>query len=180
MIRFLFGQGWMIAWHLAFYVVLLLGAVLPTVAFMPLKQPGEKPDTPSLGSFAFVMMIAATMGLLTLADTAALAAMARGPWFHRLVVAIGAGTLVGVGMYFPAVHLATQQNRPAMLLLAACIAALAIANLVLLHLARGAASEPLSLHLPWPLLVVFTLLSLPVFVGIALLPLTLVMPFLKR
>lgn len=85
MLRFFFGQGWMIGWHLGLYFILLIGVVLPLVAFFPLKSAGEKPDLASPGSFGLVMVIVCAAGLVTLVDSILLCSVARGPWFHKTV-----------------------------------------------------------------------------------------------
>ena len=178
MVRFLFGQGWMILWHLAFYGLLLIGVILPMLAFLPLKKPGEAPDTASLGSFGMVILIVSALTMVTFVDLMILGAVARGPWLHKAALVIGTSTAVACAAYGAAYLLAMRQNLPAMMLMAAFAVVLVVANLFVLHIARR--TEAVSLQMPLPLLVIMVMLSLPIVIVILLVPIGLILERFQR
>ena len=68
MLRFLFGRVPWVVWYIVMWSALVISVLLPTLAFLPLKKPGEKPDTPSLGSVFFVLLMAGVLGVVTLVN----------------------------------------------------------------------------------------------------------------
>lgn len=113
MVRFFFGSGWWIAWHVAMYaaIVLLVGLTLAIFA-TDLRPAGAKPDTPSPASF-MVFFIALTMALITLVNSILLVCLVGWPWYADalFVLAATAATLVIGGILNN--HLALDQGRPA-------------------------------------------------------------------
>jgi hypothetical protein len=66
--RFLFGAGWWIPWHLAFYAVVLVCVVLTLGIFgQALKAPGQKPDYANVAYAGIV--VAGNLVLMWLART---------------------------------------------------------------------------------------------------------------
>lgn len=174
MIRFFFGHGWMVAWHVGLLLTLLLGVGIPLISMLPLKAPGQTPDTPSVGSFGVVFSIAATTALITAADCALLSVMLPGPWFHKLVLTIGFPTLIAGLIYWPAVMLAEKQSLPMMLLVLAGVVVVVVVNLMMLRYAAASAGTE-SLRFSVPVLIVLSLLSVPLAAGILLIPLGLIL-----
>lgn len=161
MLQFLFGRGWWITWYVCFWLVVMLGLLLPTLAFLPLKRAGEKPDTASLGSVAMVMFMAVALGLATLLGVGLFGRIVAVHWFHKLTAAMAFGTVLGVIAYFPAVHLATVQKLPALLLWAGYAAAVVAGNLVLLWYAQTRAPGSMHWHMPWYVAALLFLVALP-------------------
>lgn len=113
MIRFLFGHGWWIAWHVAFYAILLffVGFILAIFA-TELRAAGAKPNTPSPGS-AIIFFVALTLAVLTFINAVLLVCFVGWPWYLDVlfVIAITAATLFLCGMLNN--HLATDQGHAA-------------------------------------------------------------------
>jgi uncharacterized membrane-anchored protein len=126
------------------WAALVVGVLLPTLAFLPLKKPGEKPDTPSLGSVFFVLWMAGALAVVTLVNAGVFARALNANWVYKVLLVIVAGSAVAVGAYYVAAALATDQNRRAMSLWATAAALIVAANLWLLWfgLSRPPASVP--------------------------------------
>jgi hypothetical protein len=156
MLRFLFGRGPWITWYVVMWAALLIGVLLPTLAFLPLKKPGEKPDTPSLGSVFFVLWMAGALAVVTLVNTGVFARALQAHWFYKTLIVVVAGTVVAVGAYYVAAAMATEQNRRAMFFWAVAAALIVAGNLWLLWF--GLSRPPRSVPAPgqtvvWVLLI---------------------------
>jgi hypothetical protein len=94
-----------------------------------LKRPGEKPDTPSLGSVFFVVFMAGVLALVTLVNAGVFTRALQAHWVYKALLVLLAGTAVAVAAYWAAATMATDQNRRAMTLWAFTAVALVVANL---------------------------------------------------
>ena len=156
MLRFLFGRGPWVVWYIVMWSALVIGVLLPTLAFLPLKKPGEKPDTPSLGSVFFVLFMAGVLAVVTLVNAGVFTRALQAHWIYKGLVILLAGTVVAVAAYWVAATMATDQNRRAMLVWAIAAVALVVANLWLAWF--GLTRPPHSVNAPgqtlvWVLLV---------------------------
>src|SRR4029079_1687883 len=80
-LRFFFGHGWWILWHVSFYLILLISVVMILEIFgQELKRAGEPPDAPSPGSF-MVFMIGVGLAFVTLVDASIFAAKLQTAWY---------------------------------------------------------------------------------------------------
>ena len=139
MLRFLFGRGPWVVWYIVMWAALVVGVLLPTLAFLPLKKPGEKPDTPSLGSVFFVVFMAGVLAVVTLVNAGLFARVLQANWVYKALLVLLAGTMVAVGAYWVAATMATDQSRRAMSVWAITAVALVAANL---WLARFGLTRP--------------------------------------
>ena len=159
---FFFGRGWILAWQIVLYAVIVLLVLAPSLGALPLKTRGMKPDPASLGSFGFVMI--QTLGVLVATiGTASIAARSldASGWVKILLVCAASTVLAGVTMYL-STALFTSQGPPAMA--AFLIWALAITAGYLWAMAWSGAriAAPLTLR-PGALgFIVLGLLSLPI------------------
>lgn len=136
-IRFLFGHGWWILWHLSFYLVLLVSVVLVLLMFgQELKQRGQQPDTPSPGSF-LVFMVGSGLALVTLVNASIFAARTDTTWYWRAAVIVALPALVCVLTLPLNSRLATEQSRPVFWANVCAALAITVGNLSLLWLANG-------------------------------------------
>ena len=112
--RFLFGSGWWICWYLAFYAAILLFVVLILLMFaQEVKPAGQAPNTPSPGSI-MVVMIALTLGLLTLVNAILFVNLLSAAWYVQvLIVLLVTAAVTAIGM-FVNIRLATAQSYPAL------------------------------------------------------------------
>jgi hypothetical protein len=136
LMRFLFGAGWWIPWHLAFYAVVLVCVVLTLVMFgQELKAPGQKPDTLSPGSI-LVFMIALGLAGLTLVNAALFSLTLAASWpMKTLAVVALTGIVLAVGL--PLNYRLAAEQSPTCLYANVAYALIAIiGNLVLMWLAR--------------------------------------------
>src|SRR5688572_3519364 len=93
-VRFLFGHGWWVVWHVAFYLILLISVVMILAIFATeLKPAGEKPATPSPGSL-MVVLVAIGLGFVTLIDVLMLGPALNTSWFVKFLAAAAAGVVV--------------------------------------------------------------------------------------
>lgn len=132
MVRFLFGSGWWIAWHSAFYLAILLFAGLILAIFATeLRPSGVKPNLPSPGSF-LVFMIALTMAGLTLVNASLFVFHIHWPWYADILFVLGtvAGTFVIGGVLNN--YLAVDQGYPAFWLNVGYVVLSALGNLVMM------------------------------------------------
>ena len=129
MLRFLFGRGAWVTWYVVMYVVLVVGVLLPTLMFLPLKKPGEKPDTPSLGSVFVVVWMAGALAVVTLVNTGIVARVLQANLIYKGLLAVALATGVAVAAYHVAALLATDQSRRAMTLWCLAAGALVLGNL---------------------------------------------------
>lgn len=113
MIRFFFGSGWWIAWHLAFYasIVFFVGMILAMFA-TELRASGAKPNTPSPASF-LVFLIALTMATLTLINASVLVFQVGWPWYADVLFIVGTVAVTAVVGGVLNNHLALDQGRAA-------------------------------------------------------------------
>jgi hypothetical protein len=112
-LRFFFGHGWWILWHVCFYLILLISVVMILAIFgQELKRSGETPDTPSPGSF-MVVMIGLGLALVTLVDASIFAARLQTMWYWRVALIIGLPLIVCVISFPFNLALATRQSYPA-------------------------------------------------------------------
>ena len=136
-IRFLFGQGWWILWHLSFYFILLVSVVMILLIFgQELKRVGEQPDTPSPGS-ALVFMVGLGLAFVTLVDASILAVRMDAAWYWRVAMVVGLTALVCVVSFPLNTRLATQQRHAAFWANVAVALAVTAGNLALLWCANG-------------------------------------------
>lgn len=95
LVRFFFGTGGWIAWHVLFLLAVGIGVLLPLAALCgdALKQP---PPAASLGTVGCVMLVALVLGATT--PVAAGTALGAAGWNGALVavLALGAGAAVAV------------------------------------------------------------------------------------
>ncbi|MBA3274074.1 MAG: hypothetical protein H0T11_09415 [Chthoniobacterales bacterium] len=132
LLRFLFGHGWWIAWHLGFWIILLLSVGLTLLIFgLELKPAGVQSDTPSPGSF-MVVMIGLGLALVTLIDASILAGVRPWPWYGRVAMILGLPLLVGIVSFPLNFALATDQHRPIWWANVAVSAAVIVLNLWML------------------------------------------------
>jgi hypothetical protein len=97
-VRFIFGHGWWIVWHICFYLILLLTVGLALLMFgQDLKRPGQKPDLPSPASI-MVLLIAIGLGFVTLVDLLIFARVVAMPGWVKAVAAILIAAAVVGGM----------------------------------------------------------------------------------
>lgn len=134
--RVLFGSGWWIAWHLAFYAGVLLFVVFTLVIFaQDMKAPGQKPDTMSPGSI-LVFMIVIGLAALTLVNgvLVTLVVAARGHVKALIVLALLTVVVAaGIPLNY---RLASEQSRTFLYANIAYAAIVTAGNLVLMWLAR--------------------------------------------
>ena len=136
-LRFLFGHGWWILWHISFYVILLISVVLTLAIFgQELKRPGEPRDTPSPGSI-MVFMIGLGLALVTLVDASIFATHIRTTWYWRTAIIIGLPLLVCLTSFPLNMMLATRQSHPAFWANVTMSAMVTLGNLWLLRIANG-------------------------------------------
>lgn len=136
-LRFLFGHGWWILWHVSFYLILLISVVLILAIFgQELKRAGQPPDTPSPGSF-LVVMIGCGLALVTLVDASIFAAKVPIAWHWRVALIIGLPLGVCLVSFPLNLALATRQNHPAFWANVAVAASVILGNLWLLWSANG-------------------------------------------
>jgi hypothetical protein len=111
---FFFGRGWILAWQIVLYLLMLLFVFAPSLGALPLKTRGMKPDPASLGSFGFVMIQAVGVFVATL-GTAWIAArgLDASGWVKFLLVCAATTVLTGVTLYLSSA-LFTTQGPPAM------------------------------------------------------------------
>ena len=134
--RFLFGAGWWILWHLAFYAVVLVCVVLTLAIFgQDLKAPGQKPDTMSPGSI-LVFMIALGLASLTLVNAALFSLALAASWPIKALATVAiTGIVLGVGLPLN-YRLASEQSTTCLYANAAYAGIVVVGNLVLMWLAR--------------------------------------------
>lgn len=96
-LRFFFGHGWWILWYLAFHLMMLIGVVMTLAIFaQELKRAGERPATPSPGSF-MVFMIGVSLIGVTLVNASLWAGLeTQWRWYAKVGFAIGLAIAVGV------------------------------------------------------------------------------------
>jgi hypothetical protein len=132
MVRFLFGSGWWIAWHGAFYLAILVFVVLTLAIFATeLRPAGVKPNLPSPGSF-MVFVIALTMAGLTLVNASILVFHLAWPWYADVVFVLGA---VAITFLIGGVlnnYLAVDQGYPAFWLNVGYVLLSSLGNLVMM------------------------------------------------
>ena len=146
MLRFLFGRGPWVVWYVLIWAALVVGVLLPTLAFLPLKKPGEKPDTPSLGSVAFVVFMAGVLAVVTTVNAGLFARALHANWIYKTLLVIVAGAAVAIVAYWVAATMATDQNRRAMTVWAFAAAGLVAVNLWLAWF--GLTRPPTSIYAP--------------------------------
>ena len=167
MVRFLFGHGWMVAYYLCFYLMLLIGIVAPGLMFLPLKKASESPDPVSPGSAFIVFWIGLVAFGLVVVNGLVFARVLSASWLLRIVLVLGTATLVTIAFLLVGAYLAQAQKFPAMLAYQSLSALFLAGNLTLLHFAqRPAGSVPLAFN--WVLFVIFGILSLPAVIVVAL------------
>jgi hypothetical protein len=177
MLRFLFGDGWGVVTYLFFYFAVVVGILLPSFAFRPLKPYGQKPDTPSLGSFGFVFCMAFFMLLATVIAADDGVDLFIASWFKRRVLMLAAATLAGVVVFLTGAHLAQCQRVHAFWLHLLVVVALAGGNLWLMHLAR---TRGPSVLLPTWAMVLATVAATPALLAIALAVGAMLLRLIKR
>jgi hypothetical protein len=165
MMRFLFGGGWDVVTYLFFYFAVIVGVLLPSLMFRPLKPYGQKPDTPSLGSFGFVFCMAFFMLLATIFATDDGFDVVITSWFKRRVLMLAAATVAGVLVFLTGAHLAQCQRIHAFWLHLLVVAGLAYGNLWLMDLARRRGP---SVILPGWAMVLATIAATPMLLAIVL------------
>jgi hypothetical protein len=137
LLRFFFGHGWWVLYHVFFYLTLLVCVALTLAIFaQDLKAPGEQPDTPSPGSI-LVFMIGLGLAFLTLVDAAIFIRHLRWPWYARLALVVALPAAVCVIMFPLNNLLATRQSRPVFYANLAASCAIALGNLALLYQANS-------------------------------------------
>ena len=140
LLRFLFGHGWWVLYHLFFYLTLLLTVVLTLIIFgQELKRPGEPPDLPSPGSM-MVFMIGLGLGFVTLLDAAIFSRVLPWPWYGKLALILGLPLVVCVVIFPLNNMLAIRQSRPAFWANVAVSVTVVLLNLTLLY--RASARQP--------------------------------------
>ena len=136
-VRFFFGHGWWVFYHLSFYAILLVTVALTLAIFaQDLKPPGAQPDPPSPASI-MVFAIGLGLALVTFVDAAVFSRTLTWPWYGRLALIL-ALTAVVCAVTFPLNSaLATRQDRPAFYANLAASVAITLANLALLYHANS-------------------------------------------
>jgi hypothetical protein len=136
-LRFFFGHGWWILWHVSFYLILLISVVMILAIFgQELKRAGETPDTPSPGSF-MVFMIGVGLAFVTLVDASIFAAKLQTAWYWRAALIIGLPLIVCVVSFPLNMALATRQSYPAFWANVVVSASAIVGNLWLLWAANS-------------------------------------------
>jgi uncharacterized membrane protein len=136
-LRFFFGHGWWILWHVCFYLVLLISVVMILAIFgQELKRSGETPDTPSPGSF-MVFMIGVGLAFVTLVDASIFAAKLQTAWYWRAARIVGLPLIVCVASFPLNMALATRQNYSMFSANVLVSASVILGNLWLLWAANG-------------------------------------------
>lgn len=132
LVRFFFGHGWWIAWHVLFYATLLffVGFILAMFA-TELRPAGAKPNTPSPGS-ALVFFVAFTLAVLTLINASILVFNVGWPWYADMLFILGttAVTLVLGGVLNN--YLATDQGYAAFWMNVGFVLLSTLANLMMM------------------------------------------------
>ncbi len=132
LVRFLFGHGWWILWHLAFYAVLFFFVVLILLIFaQELKSAGQPPDKMSLGSI-MIFMVGIGLGIVTLVNMAIYMFSAPYALWMKWLAVIVVPALVMLAV-FPLNHLlAEKQSYPVFWMNVVLSLAIVIGNLVLM------------------------------------------------
>jgi hypothetical protein len=134
--KFLFGSGWWILWHIAFYAAVLLLVVLTLVIFaQDMKAPGQKPDTMSPGSI-LVFMIVIGLAALTLVNGVLFTLTVAARWHVKALIILGLLSVVvaaGIPLNF---RLASEQSRTWLYANIAYAIIVTAGNLVLMWFAR--------------------------------------------
>lgn len=139
-LRFLFGSGWTVLWHL---VLWLLGAVFvagPTGMLVgdALKSPTP---TPTLGTFVYLMLIAMYFALACVGSGLIAALQLPAPAWQRAAVAVAWPVIAMAVLLAASWWMGERPGRAAGVAYATITVLLIVGNLVVLYLPDAAAAE---------------------------------------
>lgn len=141
MLKFLFGEGWWMAWYAVVWLGSLMFVGIPVFALI--RDAVPKPAGPaSLGTVVFAMGIGVFLGAVTLIDAVVAARLGGLGWIVSLVIALAAGAGVTVGGYLAAAVVGDKGGYAWSGVLTAVCIAIFTANLGALAYAREAVARP--------------------------------------
>ena len=132
LLKFLFGSGWMIAWHVALWLAALVLVVMPIKMLADdfLKVPVP---TPSLGTMGAMFMPVFYFLAATVLNGAFAARAMQGSWLARAGLVFAAATVAGVVMCLAFAAMMQWPGRASVLLVWLTAAGLMAANLWLVR-----------------------------------------------
>lgn len=160
-LEFLFGSGWMIAWHLAIWVGVLLLVVVPMMQLADYIRGGRDPGPASPVMLASVIIPIVFFSLLTMINGFLVSRVVAGPWPAQALAIFAGVTLVAAFPLLPGIVVAGRASRFALALTWLILIGILAGNLLMLFIRARYEPESIPFRPDTPLLLLLGAIALP-------------------